>query len=404
VESSEFTSNELKQSSHQVLIGRGGFCDLYRVMVHSKFHVLKKLKPEHTNSPQYIDSLRREFEIGYQLDHPNIVRYLKIEDENNTPSILLEFIDGCSITDAINKELITLSIESKKKIIRQLCNALEYLHSKQIYHLDLKPDNLMLTFRGKNLKVIDFGLAMTDAHKITLGKTVGFSAPEQSENKYDVSNDVFSIGKVIEFILSNESDKIKSDWSTVIHVCTLDEPNSRYSSIDELTKEIEKVTEKSKPKIVLIASIAVSVMIIAIVLFLNNDKVGGNRNDNQVQPEEQASKVYQKESIDAPVVESTTKIVREAKVVFTKSEAIYCTQLGSSLYDSFITQYNKSDKSIKAGSQIQSNITDSIQTAWFKYSSKFEVGSLEYKSAYDAYFPTFTESQKKIMEYLYGSK
>ena len=64
----------------------------------------------------------------------------------------------------------------------------------------------------------------------------------------------------------------------------------------------------------------------------------------------------------------------------------------------------QSGKSIKSGSQIQTFVTDSIQDAWFKYSSKFEPESKEYKSAYDNYYPNFTASQSTIMEYLYGSK
>lgn len=407
MESSEFITDKSETNSRPVLIGRGGTCDLYRVMIYNKFHVLKQLKSQHVNSPQHIESLRREFEIGFQLDHPNIIRYLKYDSNNENPSILLEFIDGTNLSDAITKHTIALPEESKKKIIIQLCSAIDYLHSKQIYHLDLKPGNLMITFRGKNLKLIDFGHAATDGDNSIMGGTKDFMPPEQSSNKFGVSNDVYAIGKIIEFLYSKEPEKTKVKWMSIITKCLAKEASNRYESIPDLLKSIEQLDEKRYRRPVLLGSIVLISLILVVYALVPDSSIKQTINSTD-------SNKPVKHSTSSPSIdpnnnnekEETKRLSASDKVndSHTNVDIIYCSSLGKSLYTSFLVKYNQSDKSIKSGSQIQTFVTDSIQDAWFKYSSKFEPESKEYKSAYDNYYPNFTASQSKIMEYLYGSK
>lgn len=407
MKSSEFISNSNEVNSPPVIIGRGGTCELWRIMIHSKFHVLKQLKPEHVDSPAHIESLRREFETGFQLDHPNIIRYLKYDTDSESPTILLEFIDGTNLYDAINKQTIALPDESKKKIIAQLCSTVDYLHSKQIYHLDLKPENLMITFRGKNLKLIDFGHAVSDGDTRVMGGTKDFMPPEQSNNKFGVSNDVYAIGKIIEFLYSNESEKIRVKWMPIIKKCLADDASHRYGSVLELLKAIEQKDKMNYTKSILYSSVALVAIILVVFALVpsssSKKSVDANEKSNLNTPSLSTPTL----DLNSNVEKVTTK--RESapdkvKDSFTSVDIKYCTSLGKSLYTSFLVKYNQSDKSIKSGSQIQTAVTDSIQDAWFKYSSKFEPESKEYKSAYDSYYPNFTAGQSKIMEYLYGSK
>lgn len=405
MKSSEFISNEYEASSPLVIIGRGGTCELWRTMIHNKFHVLKRLKPEHVDSPIHIESLRREFEIGFQIDHPNIIRYLKYETSSETPTILLEFIDGSNLSDVLNKHTISLSDEAKEKIITQLCNAVEYLHAKQIYHLDLKPENLMITFRGKNLKLIDFGHAVSDGDTKVMGGTKDFMPPEQLSNKFGASNDVYAIGKIIEFLYANESEKIYIKWMPIIKKCLADDPSHRYGSVLELLKVIEQKDKKNYTKSILFSSIALVAIIFVIYALVpdpsNKQTIDATEVNNTTTPSLSSPPMNINKS---PLQAETNDESILTKQSFTSADSIYCESLGESLYTSFLTKYNQSDKSIKSGSQIQTAVTDSIQDAWFKYSSKFEPESKEYKSAYDNYYPNFTASQSKIMEYLYGSK
>jgi len=93
------------------------------------------------------------------------------------------------------------SRHSRVEIARQLLSAIGYVHSKQIVHRDLKPSNIIITHNGENFKIIDFGLADTDAHCICKqpAGTVRFMSPEQmSSSVADVRNDIYSIGVILE--------------------------------------------------------------------------------------------------------------------------------------------------------------------------------------------------------------
>ncbi|MEN9973916.1 MAG: hypothetical protein RIS20_2263 [Bacteroidota bacterium] len=406
MKSSEFISNSNEVNSPPVIIGRGGTCELWRIMIHNKFHVIKRLKHEYVDSPIHIESLRREFETGFQLDHPNIIRYLKYDTDSESPTILLEFIDGTNLFEAIIKQTIALPDESKKKIIAQLCSAVDYLHSKQIYHLDLKPGNLMITFRGKNLKLIDFGHAASDGDTSVMGGTKEFMPPEQLSNKFGVSNDVYAIGKIIEFLYSNEPENVSIKWIPIIKKCLAEDPTERYDSVPGLLKAIDLKDKKNYTKSILFSSIALVAIILVIYALVpdSSSKQTAKATDTSkpITPSLSSASI----DLDNKQKEETKResISNEVKDSYTSVDISYCTSLGKSLYTSFLVKYNQSDKSIKTGSQIQTAVTDSIQSAWFKYSSKFEPESKEYKSAYDNYYPNFTASQSKIMEYLYGSK
>ncbi|MBI2279153.1 MAG: serine/threonine protein kinase [Bacteroidetes bacterium] len=401
---SEFTSNKSESPSSPVLIGHGGTCELYRIMIHNKFHVLKRHKKENTQSPQYIESLNREFAIGFQLDHPNIVRYLKYGIDDDGQFILLEFIDGASITEVINKQAISLSVDAKKNIVIQLCGVIEYLHSKQIYHLDIKPDNLLITFRGKNLKLIDFGHAVSDGDINVIGGTKTFMPPEQSENKYNTTNDIYSIGKVIEFLFSNEQEIDKSIWLPIIQKCLAIEPNDRYHSVSNIVEAIET----KKKSIASIYFISLFILLSLIVVVVWNFNSGRTNKEQKIvaQPMTNIEDTIKLKSTTPSEEVAPSKIKKSPiKVVsFTQLDSNYCTNLGLSLFKSFVAAYDKSDKSMKTGSAIQTQITDSIQNEWFIFSSKYSPESVEYKWAYDCYFPNFTLSQKKIMDQLFGSK
>jgi len=406
VESSEFISNKNESNTLSVLIGSGGTCELWRTMIHNKFHVIKQLRQEYKGTPQHIESLRREFEIGFQLDHTNIIRYLEYNSNSEDPSILLEFIDGVNLSNAINKHTIALSVEVKKRILTQLCSAVEYLHSKQIYHLDLKPSNLMITFRGKNLKLIDFGHSVSDGDLSIMGGTKEFMPPEQLSNKYGVGNDVYAVGKIIEFLFSNEPQNLINNWTPIIKKCLQEDVNDRYETISELLEVIEQKDKKNYTKRILFSA----VMLVAIILIIysivpessNEQIIKATDTNKAIIPTLLSSKDLNNNSDQVETQHES--ITNKSRQTFTRTDSIHCASLGASLYTSFLIKYNESDKSIKSGSRIQTKVTDSIQNAWFEYSSKFEPESKEYRKAYDNYFLNFTTSQSKIMGFLYGSK
>lgn len=74
--------------------------------------------------------------------------------------IVMEYVDGISLKELMIQGKLTQPLAYK--FIRELCEALHYIHSKQLVHKDLKPENIIITHNGYNVKLIDFGLSDRD--------------------------------------------------------------------------------------------------------------------------------------------------------------------------------------------------------------------------------------------------
>ena len=100
---------------------------------------------------------QREEEIGQERDHPNILKIYKIETKRSRPYMVMEFIEGETLSSLLERRS-PLAEKEAAQIASQVCSAIGYLHEQGIVHRDLKPDNIMLCADG-TLRVIDFGIA-----------------------------------------------------------------------------------------------------------------------------------------------------------------------------------------------------------------------------------------------------
>lgn len=124
-----------------------------------------------------------------------------------------------------------------RKIASQLLDAMEYMHAKQTVHRDIKPSNIMLTHRGGDVKLIDFGLSDSETFcvlKIPAG-TIGYMAPEQLQPgaKSDPCADIYSFGKVLEYMA--EAAHCKS-LARVGQKCAADERDRRPADIAQVRR------------------------------------------------------------------------------------------------------------------------------------------------------------------------
>ncbi|GMF31860.1 unnamed protein product [Phytophthora lilii] len=151
-------------------------------------------------SPEEKQSVIREQVIHKGLDHPHIVKLLDVYEDDGAHYFILERADSGSLNAVITGAGMD---EGKcRDMFRQLLLALEYLHSNNIVHHDIKPHNVLLDDDGTTVKLCDFGASRAfDAHQTSLPfagifGTVGYIAPELLDGKasYGPAIDMFSAG------------------------------------------------------------------------------------------------------------------------------------------------------------------------------------------------------------------
>lgn len=226
MESSQFSDSQSRFEAVEQLATQGATCDTFRVKLYGKLHFLKRLKPELAGDIRYQEAFRKEFETGYRLEHPNLVRYVSLDND----SILMEYVDG----ESLSQRLVAQPDYFRKqknadKFVHQLLDAVSYLHSHQVLHLDLKPDNILLTRINSDVKLIDLGCCYTDSFPDTMGHTDAFAAPEQLESGVvDVRTDIYAIGRILECLPDHNI------YNKVIARCTAPDPAARYQTVLEL--------------------------------------------------------------------------------------------------------------------------------------------------------------------------
>ena len=185
-----------------------------------------------------------------KLQHPNIARLLDGgRTEDGLPYLVMEFIDGISITEYCDQE--RLSIEERLKLFSKVCMAVQYAHQNLIIHRDIKPGNILVTKEGIP-KLLDFGIAKLldeDFAEATDGLTKTgvwhftpeFASPEQiNDVTVTTSSDIYSLGVLLYQILSGHKPYHITTASPVsINKVITDENILRPSDVIKKTEEIK---------------------------------------------------------------------------------------------------------------------------------------------------------------------
>lgn len=237
------TFTDIKELSVQ-----GAMSTVYQGKKYGKWHIIKRIKPQFKDDPQYRELFMKEFDNGVQLDHPNIVRFEDKGEDAEGLWYTMEYVDGRPLSDMIKTGELIKNERLTRSIITQLCDALTYVHKKQIVHRDLKPDNILVTYRGDNVKVLDFGLAYSDSYDDHLVKagTPKYAAPEQMTkgNLVDQRADIYAVGMILlEMCTGSLVDKTAStvqnpNFKLVISRATQADPDQRYHDCREILEDL----------------------------------------------------------------------------------------------------------------------------------------------------------------------
>ena len=146
-------------------LGQGGFGAVYKVEYKNQFYALKMYDP---SKPGSLEDLNREYEIGIKVTspekncHPFIACiYEKGVTQNNEYYLVMEYIEGNDLQKIIdiNKNWTFITEFDIIKLMKYIIKGIDYLHSKDIIHMDIKPLNIMFNKNHMKLKIIDLGVA-----------------------------------------------------------------------------------------------------------------------------------------------------------------------------------------------------------------------------------------------------
>jgi serine/threonine protein kinase len=245
------------------LIGAGGMGAVFKARQSKldRLVALKVLSESMVGIPGFADRFEREARVLARLNHANIVGVYDFGQAEKFFYLLMEFVDGVNLRQAMNAGRFSPS--TALGLVSQLCDAVQYAHNEGILHRDIKPENILLDTRGR-VKIADFGIAKllhekAGAPQLTAsGAVLGtphYMAPEQLEKPADVDQraDVYSLGVVFYEMLTGElpigrfsppSEKSSVDprVDPIVLRALEKERERRYGSAGEVKSSVDHIT------------------------------------------------------------------------------------------------------------------------------------------------------------------
>lgn len=262
------------------LIGEGGMALVYKAecSLLCRIVAIKILRPQFASDAEFVERFRREARSAASLSHPNVVSIYDVGQDEGLDYIVMEYIPGSTLKDIIKHEA-PLSVDRALNITRQIAEALNHAHQRNIIHRDIKPHNILVTPDGR-IKVTDFGIARAvSAGSLTqTGEVMGsvqYLSPEQARGgAVGPQSDLYSLGCVLyelltgsvpftgdtpisiafqhlqgEFVpLLKVRPEISLEVDNIVKRATAKNLTDRYSSALALLKDIDLARGQSRPE------------------------------------------------------------------------------------------------------------------------------------------------------------
>lgn len=255
-------------------IGSGGMSIVYKAfdLQTSQTVAVKILRDELSDDVQLVKKFNVEAEAAKRLMHPNIVRTLDVGCDEGVHYIVRDLIEGITLKELIDENGAIEPVRAAE-IAYKIALGLQHAHSSGVIHRDIKPHNIIIGIDG-TVKITDFGIAhiVSDATKTTeYGKnligTVYYTSPEQVRGlNVDERTDIYSLGVVLYEMVTGTlpfdgenavniamqhvtkepesarklNKNINSSLDNIIKNAMAKKCENRYSSIDEMIRDLQK--------------------------------------------------------------------------------------------------------------------------------------------------------------------
>lgn len=230
---------------------------------------IKQLRPELYADKRMRNSFIKEYSIGSELTSDYFPRYRSFNDDGERLSITQNYIDGDTLEKRLEKSPEYFRNKANlSRFVYQMLEALCDLHSAGILHLDIKPQNIIITRRSDNVRIIDFGYSCSDEWVSSLGKTTLFAAPELkigNTKSLCAASDIYSFGIIVQYITMKSGLRLPKTLRCIINKCTHERIENRYSNAQQIIEDIDAYYNRKKPNVWRTAAASVAATLLLVV-------------------------------------------------------------------------------------------------------------------------------------------
>lgn len=252
-------------------LGEGGMGEVYQG-VHSKIGrvVAIKILSQTATGPEFVERFLNEARIQAGLQHNNIATLYDFLEYNGQPCIIMEYIEGQTLTDCI-RSWGCLPLPDALRYFQSIVEAIGYVHSRGIVHRDIKSNNVKITPVGQ-VKLLDFGIAKSGASPaLTMAGgfigTLQYLSPEQIQGGFaDARSDIWALGVLLYEMATSHlpfdattlgdlcqkitkanytppsvmNQSVPREVQNIISRCLKKNPADRYQSAGELLQDVNR--------------------------------------------------------------------------------------------------------------------------------------------------------------------
>jgi len=261
------------------------------------------LKEAYRAKPNYQRYMRQEYERGKDLDNNGIFKYIALKDDpEKGPVVETEWEDSRSLAEWLKEGH---NDDEKRRVFRQVTNAISYMHSKGMVHGSLNASNIFITKKGEEVKLLTFKLRYTDILKQPQ-ETLKYVAPEAKDGTVglDVRADIYSLGMMLKDMGFN------AEYHNVIEKCCRFGRNERFEDVAELMEAVDKrrfnrpadeLTDaqpsiSSNKKMAVIIAVIVVLVCVAVALLVAQN--GSDQSQQEPQQTEQNDSITTRDTSD----------------------------------------------------------------------------------------------------------
>lgn len=249
------------------LVARGGMAEVFKAKSHGvegfeKVLVIKRILPELSENPQFVEMFINEAKIAVTLSHANIVQVFDLGRAGDSYFIAMEYVAGYDLATVLRRSKKyekPLPQELAVYIVSEVAKGLDYAHRRRdshmralnIVHRDVSPQNVLLSYEGE-VKLTDFGIAKArttvegDSESGVLKGKYAYMAPEQANGKeVDARTDLFALGTVLYEALSGENPFVAPSAYDTLENVRSGESSPLVEVVPDVPKELSDIVARA---------------------------------------------------------------------------------------------------------------------------------------------------------------